>query len=109
MIRTMLMYPYKENARFDHEYYRNKHLPFVKGRLGAALKRIAIDKGLVGGAPGTPPPYNVNAHMYFETVEAFEEAFGPHANEIFSDIPNFTDLQPVAMISEVVLEESPAS
>ena len=104
LIKTSLMYPYKENARFDYAYYHDKHLPFVKASLSTALKRIAIDKGLVGGTPGTPPPYILCAHMYFESVEAFEQAFAPHANEIFSDIPNFTDLQPLAMISEVISE-----
>jgi hypothetical protein len=31
-------------------------------------------------------------------------AFGPHANEIRSDIKNYTDIAPVMQISEVVVE-----
>ena len=38
-----------------------------------------------------------------ESVEAFQSGFGPHANEIMADIPNYTDLTPVIQISEVVV------
>jgi uncharacterized protein (TIGR02118 family) len=36
-------------------------------------------------------------------VEAFQAGFGPHAQEIMADIPNYTDLTPVIQISEVVV------
>ncbi len=31
----------------------------------------------------------------------FEAAFGPHAQEIMADIPNYTDIQPTIQLSEV--------
>ncbi len=34
---------------------------------------------------------------------AFQGGFGPHAQEIMADIPNYTDLSPVIQISEVVV------
>ena len=40
-------------------------------------------------------------HIYFESVEAFQTAFGPHAEAIMADIPNYTDIQPTLQISEV--------
>jgi uncharacterized protein (TIGR02118 family) len=40
-------------------------------------------------------------HLYFDSVEAFQAAFGPHAPAIMADIPNYTDIQPVIQISEV--------
>jgi len=40
-------------------------------------------------------------HLYFDTVEAFQAAFGPHADPIMADIPNYTDIQPTIQISEV--------
>jgi hypothetical protein len=33
-------------VRFDHEYYRDTHLPLIKTRMGAGLKYYAIDRGL---------------------------------------------------------------
>jgi uncharacterized protein (TIGR02118 family) len=34
-------------------------------------------------------------------VEAFQNAFGPHAKTIMGDMPNYTDTQPTMQISEV--------
>ena len=45
-------------------------------------------------------------HFFSDSVEAFQAAFGPHAAEILADIANYTDLQPVMQISEVVIEHS---
>ena len=36
MIKVNVMYPYTEGARFDHAYYRDRHMPMVKARLGSA-------------------------------------------------------------------------
>ena len=104
MIQTSLFYPNTPGARFDYAYYLEKHLPMVKARLDAAVKKMSVDKGIVGGAPGSPAPYLVTARMTFESIQAFEQAFAPHAQEIFGDLPNFTDLQPVMMISEVIID-----
>ncbi len=42
-------------------------------------------------------------HIFCDSVEAFRAGFGPHAQEILADIPNYTDLAPVIQISEVVV------
>jgi uncharacterized protein (TIGR02118 family) len=42
-------------------------------------------------------------HLYFDSAEAFQAAFGPHAQEIIADIPNYTDIQPTIQVSEVKL------
>jgi uncharacterized protein (TIGR02118 family) len=105
MIKTSLQYPNHENAHFDFDYYFDKHLPFIRECFGSALKQLTIDNGLSGGAPGSAPPFIVSAFMQFESIKAFQKAFEPHAQAIFADIRNFTDIQPVAMISETVLEQ----
>ncbi|MET3918212.1 uncharacterized protein (TIGR02118 family) [Variovorax sp. OAS795] len=103
MIKVSVMYPYTEGARFDHDYYRDTHMPLLKARMGDACKSYTIDKGLAGGAPGTPPTYVGMCHVFCDSVEAFQSAFGPHAKEILGDIKNYTDLAPVMQISEVVV------
>jgi uncharacterized protein (TIGR02118 family) len=103
MIKVSVMYPYAAGARFDHDYYRDKHMPLLKARMGDACKSYTIDKGIAGGAPGAPPVYVGMCHVFCESVEAFQAAFGPHAKEILGDIANYTDLQPVMQISEVVV------
>jgi uncharacterized protein (TIGR02118 family) len=42
-------------------------------------------------------------HIFCDSVEAYEAGFGPHAAEIRGDLKNYTDLQPVIQISDVVV------
>lgn len=103
MINVSVMYPNKPGARFDHDYYRDTHMPLVKARLGDACIRYSVEKGLGGGAPGAPAPYVGICHIYSPSIEAFQAAMARHAKEIMGDIPNYTDLQPVMQVSEVVV------
>lgn len=103
MIKVSVMYPNTPGARFDHEYYRDKHMPLVKERMGESCKYYTIDKGLAGGAPGAPATYVGMCHIFCDSVETFQAGFGPHAKEIMADIANYTDQTPVLQISEVVV------
>jgi uncharacterized protein (TIGR02118 family) len=101
MIKVSALYPNEPGKRFDIAYYCEKHMPMVQEKLGAACKQIAVELGLGGGAPGTPATYIAMGHIYFDSVEAFQTAFAPHADPIMGDIPNYTDVRPVVQISEV--------
>jgi len=106
MIKVSVMYPYAAGARFDHAYYRERHMPMVKQRLGAACLYYTVDKGIAGGTPGTDPVYVAKCDFVCTSFEAFQAARAPHAQEIRGDIANYTDIQPVLQISEVVVERS---
>lgn len=106
MIKVSVMYPNTEGAKFDHSYYRDKHMPMVKDRLGDACLYYTIEKGLAGGAPGAPAPYMASCQIAFKSAESFQAAFGPHAGEIMADIPNYTNVQPVIQINDVVVDRS---
>ena len=103
---TLIVCANTPGARFDHEYYRDQHMPMVKARMGNHCKYYTVDKGLAGGTPDAPATYVGMCHIFCESVEAFQAGFGPHADEILGDIPNYTDLSPVLQISEVVVERS---
>ena len=45
MIKVSVMYPNSPGARFDHEYYRDKHMPLLKARMGSSCKYYTVDKG----------------------------------------------------------------
>lgn len=106
MIKVSVMYPHGEDVRFDHDYYRTKHLPLIKSRMGAALKYYAIDKGLSGGEAEATAAYIAMCHLLCDSVGAYQSSFGPHAQEIGRDIRNFTDQTPIVLVSEVVVENS---
>ena len=106
MIKISVMYPYAAGARFDHTYYRERHMPMMKQRLGAACLYYTVDKGIAGGAPGTDPVYVAKCDFVCTSVEAFQAARSLHVQEIKGDVANYTDIQPVLQISEVVVERS---
>ncbi len=103
MIKVSVFYPNEEGKKFDMEYYLNKHIPMVQQKLGDALKGGAVEQGLGGADPGSPATYIAMGHLLFDSVEAFQTAFGPHAQSIMGDLPNYTDIQPTIQISEVKL------
>ena len=101
MIKVGVFYP--QSKTFDWDYYLGKHTPMLHKLMGAALKKVEIDKGLAGGGPGAPATYTTICNLHFDSVEAFQNAFAPHAQQIMGDIANYTDVQPVVQISEVKL------
>ena len=103
MIKVSVFYPNQEGCRFDMAYYCNSHIPMVGKKLGTAVKGVSVEQGLGGAAPGTKPAFVAMCHLLFDSVEAFQNAFGPHSKEIMSDVQNYTDLQPMIQISEVKL------
>lgn len=102
MIKVSIMYPNTPGVQFDHDYYRDKHLPLIHRRLGAGLKYYTIDKGLTGETT----PYVAMCHLICDSLEAYRSSRAPHAEEIRGDIRNFTNQTPVTQISEVVVENS---
>ncbi|MBB6252764.1 EthD family reductase [Nitrospirillum iridis] len=107
MIKVSVLYANEPGARFDHDYYRDRHMPLVQERLGAACLFYTVDKGLSGGSPSDAPTYVAMCHIFSESADAFWAAFGPHAGEIVADIANYTTLAPVIQVSEVVVGAAP--
>jgi uncharacterized protein (TIGR02118 family) len=101
MIKVSVLYPNSGDAKFDMNYYVTKHMPMVRQKLGAACKGVAVEQGIAGGAPGAPPAFVAMGHLLFDSADAFQTAFAPHASEIMADIPNYTKIQPVIQISDV--------
>jgi uncharacterized protein (TIGR02118 family) len=109
MIKVSVFYPDSHGARFDMDYYRDRHMTMVQDRLGAACKGIAVEHGLAGATPGSRPQFIAMGHVYFESMEEFDASFGQHVNEFVADIPNYTNVQPVIQISEVVVALEPVA
>ena len=99
MIKVAVFYP--QSKKFDWDYYLTRHTPMVQRLMGPALRKVEIEKGIGGGAPGTAATYQTVCTLHFDSVESFQTAFGPHAGEIMGDIANYTDVQPIVQIGEV--------
>lgn len=94
MYRVSVFYPKTEGASFDHDYYRNNHVPLaVKAWSPAAHE---IDKGVDG-------PYEAAVHFMFTDQGAFHAALGsPLTGDVMADVPNYTTIVPVMQQSEIV-------
>src|SRR5580698_2659215 len=87
VIKISVMYPYAEGKTFNMEYYETKHMPMVAGLLGSNLIKYTIEKGLASGIPNQPLSFM---------------AIGTHRDAIRADFPNYTNISPVILVSEVV-------
>ena len=104
MIRVVVFYPSKPDAKFDYTYYTEKHVPLFKKRMEPfGLVRVEIDKGIAGMVPGAPPPYVTMALCVFKSLADLQRGFAnDNVQEILADIPNFTNVQPQLQISEIL-------
>ena len=103
MIKVSVLYPNGEGKKFDMDYYCNTHVPMVGALLGDAVKGATVEKGLGGGAPDSPAAYAAMGNLYFNSMEEFGSSFGPNADKIMADLPNFTNIEPTIQISEVMI------
>ena len=102
-IKVSVLYPNGDGKTFNMEYYSNDHVSLVGKLLGDAVIGATVENGLGGGAPNAPAPFAAIGNLYFNDMEAFENSFGSNAEEIMADLPNFTNIEPIIQISEVVI------
>jgi len=102
MICVTAFYPAAGEGRFDSNYYYAKHCPLVKELLAPfGLVKMEVDEGVSGFGPGTPPNYRTICRMYFTSLEGFQSSIPAVGNQIFADIPNYTDIPVELQISAV--------
>jgi uncharacterized protein (TIGR02118 family) len=102
LIKVSIMYPFEEGKTFDMEYYETKHMPMVAEFLGSNLVKYTIEKGFASGIPNTPLPYIAIGTFYVKDLDEYQSAIEAHRDTIRSDFPNYTDINPVILISEIV-------
>ncbi len=94
MIRLSVLYPSSEGSTFDHDYYREKHVPLCLRAWG--LAKADIDKGVDG-------PYVAAVHFEFDSADAIQAAMGAEATgEVLADVANYTNITPVLQTSEII-------
>lgn len=64
----------------------------VGGLLGDAVIAATVESGLGGVEPESAPTYLAMGNLYFESIESFQNAFGPNAAQIMGDVPIYTNL-----------------
>ncbi len=94
MIRMTVTYPSSDTSTFDHDYYRATHVPLVS-KTWKPLS-AEIDKGVQG-------PSVAAVHITFPDMAALQAAMAdPGTAAIMADVANYTNIEPVIQISEIV-------
>jgi uncharacterized protein (TIGR02118 family) len=92
MIRLSVFYPTTEGATFDHDYYRDTHVPMALDAWGLTVAEI--DRGIDG-------PYVAAVHLKFASLDAMGEAMGsPKTGDVMADVAQFTSITPILQTSE---------
>jgi uncharacterized protein (TIGR02118 family) len=101
MITLNVLYPNTDGAKFDMNYYLTSHIPMLKRELGSALKGCIVEQGLGGRDPGTKAEFAVLCHLRFDSVESYQQAIRPVAEQIRNDVANYSSEAPITQLSDV--------
>ena len=107
MIKISILYPNTKGSRFDMRYYLDTHMPLSISLLSThfGFKGVSVERGLGGAMPGTDAAYIAMCHFLFDSAEDFMAAFTPHAAVLQADMPNYTDIEPIIQVSEVLISQ----
>lgn len=96
-------YPSEAGATFDHDYYRNIHLPLVGQKYQPyGLGFASVLKG-EQALDGTVPPFLITTILSFPTErQAQAAAASEGTKEILADIANFTNVSPFVQFNTSV-------
>lgn len=67
------------------------------------FRGVSVEHGLGGAVPGTDAAFIAMCHFLFDSAENFMAAFMPHAAALQGDMPNYTDIEPVIQVNEVLI------
>jgi hypothetical protein len=68
---------------------------------GKSVGRIQVRKGLHKG-DGSAPAFVTALTVEIVSMEAYEAASKEHVARLIADVPNFTNIKPVAQVEEIV-------
>ncbi len=107
MFNISSIYTKKEGYKFDFDYYMNEHMPRSIDLLSVAkgFKGVSVEKGVTIEDPKIESSFVAMCHYYFDSLEDFMAAFGPHAEELQGDIINYTNIEPTIQINEVLISK----
>jgi uncharacterized protein (TIGR02118 family) len=104
MITLHVLYPNKDGAKFDMDYYLTSHIPMLKRVLGSALKGCIVEQGLGGHPdPGKKAEFAVLCHLRFDSVQSYQQAFGAAGAQLRNDVANYSSEPPIAQLSDVIV------
>ena len=105
MIKITIAYPRVAGRAFDHDYFLDRHLPRLLDRVGHAVRRTTVERG-VDAAPWPDAEHELVCSLECESREAFEAAFFPHIEELQDDMERCGGAPPSISLAETVFEQA---
>jgi uncharacterized protein (TIGR02118 family) len=98
MYYVTVLYPNRDDVKFDFDYYMSKHIPMVARLLDTTVE---VCKG-ISTPTGDPAPFLYTARIRVNSLEKYQAAMAQHGAQIIGDIPNYCNAQPTVQLDEVV-------
>lgn len=95
-----VMFPNGEAAEFDVDYYVEHHIPLIFELYGDSIRRYEVFQP-EPGEDGEEPQYLAITHIWIADADAFAKASAEHRDEFAPDVPNFTNVTPVAQMQRL--------
>ncbi|KAH6638161.1 hypothetical protein C7974DRAFT_155450 [Boeremia exigua] len=97
---AIVLYPRKDGATFDLDYYHATHMPLAKETWTKhGLKSFTV----VQLSPENQ--YSIAATLNFESQEALGKALAdPATKAVMDDVPNFSSEKPVIVAGNITLQ-----
>jgi uncharacterized protein (TIGR02118 family) len=107
MPKISFLYPNKHGAKFDMDYYLGTHMPLAIHLMSRqpGFRTVLVERGVKDIGDNADVAYLALCHYTFDSVKDFNLAYAANASRLKADMPNFTDIQPLIQINEVVIEK----
>jgi uncharacterized protein (TIGR02118 family) len=102
MHRLTVLFPAKDGEAFNFDYFFGRHHKLIVSRFKPeGMVSCEFDKG-VSDPAGDKAPYVAMAYLRFNSAEALQKALVKHGAEIMGDFPNYTKIEPIMQVNEVM-------
>ena len=98
MYWAAVLYPNKEGAKFDYDYYVHKHIPMAAKLFGPGIQVL---KGIA--SPAGSPAFLCVGRIPVKSIEEFLAMMTGQGAALLADIPDYTNVTPVIQFEEVLL------
>ncbi len=99
------IYPYQDGAYFNFDYYKERHIPLLISCFGDNFIDIQVRQGLAG-IERDSPDFICIFSMRVHSFTRWQDQIKLHGDQIFNDTKNFTNLEPIIQIDQLVCDTS---